>query len=99
MASTRLTSVSGNGIQVWDLAQDETLRLPRRRKGVLARVEHGTVVVTQAGDPGDHVLQAGDEVVLPPGGLAVAWALAPAVLSVCDAAKRVVVPQACRTAA
>jgi hypothetical protein len=73
---------SGSGTVA--LAQDETLRLPRGRSGIRARVERGTVLVTQAGDLEDHVLEPGDEVWLPAGGLAVAWALTPAVLSVGD---------------
>lgn len=64
----------------WDLAADDTLRLPRQP--VVVRVERGTVVVTQASDPEDHVVGAGEEVVLPGGRLAVAWALAPSRLEV-----------------
>ncbi|HEX7487885.1 MAG TPA: DUF2917 domain-containing protein [Anaeromyxobacteraceae bacterium] len=62
------------------LRRDETLRLPRGLE-LLVRVEHGTVLVTQEGDPDDHVLEAGDALVLPAGGLAVAWALDDARLS------------------
>jgi DUF2917 family protein len=66
------------------LEQDETLRLPRGRFGIRARVERGTVIVTQAGDLEDHVLEEGDEVWLPSGGLVVAWAITPAVLAVAE---------------
>jgi len=62
------------------LRRDETLRLPRGLE-LLVRVEHGTVLVMQEGDPADHVLEAGDALVLPAGGLAVAWAFADARLS------------------
>jgi DUF2917 family protein len=34
--------------------------------------------VTREGDPEDHVLRAGEAVVLPPGGKVVAWAHEPA---------------------
>lgn len=68
------------------LARDETLRLPRGRSGVRVRVDRGTVLVTQAGDPEDHVLGPRDELWLPAGGLAVAWALTPAAIAVQDRA-------------
>ena len=87
MTSKWMVSPTGNGAQVWELGKDATVRLPRWRKGLVARVERGTLIVTQAGDPEDHVLAAGDEVRLPPGGLAVAWALTPSLLAVRDAAR------------
>jgi hypothetical protein len=67
--------------EVLDLRNDDTLRLPQ---GVAAtvRVERGTVLVTQAGDPEDHVLEPGAELHLPAGGVAVAWALADARIAV-----------------
>jgi hypothetical protein len=71
-----------------DLARDATLRLPRCRGGVRVRVEQGTVLVTQAGDPEDHVLVAGATVDLPEGGLAVAWALSAARVEVSGAEAR-----------
>jgi hypothetical protein len=63
-----------------DLARDATLRLPRA--GALVRVEKGTVLVTREGDQEDHVLEPGDELVVPRGGVAVAWAFTAAELSV-----------------
>ena len=39
------------------------------------RVESGLIVITREGDPEDHVLRAGEAVLLPPGGKVVAWAL------------------------
>ena len=59
-----------------------TTRPPRSRFAVVVRAERGTVLITQEGDPEDHVLEAGDEIILPVGGLAVAWALAEAAISV-----------------
>lgn len=82
------------------LALDELLRLPRGRKGVRARVESGTVLVTQAGDPEDHVLARGEELWLPAGGLAIAWALTPAVIEVGeDVPHRAALPRPCEGAA
>ena len=82
MKSARHSSRTGEAVEVWGLGKDETLRLPRKRGGIVARVEKGTVVVTQAGDPEDHVLRTGESVTLPVAGLAIAWALTPAVLVV-----------------
>ena len=75
------TSRTGNDARIRELARDSTVRLPPGRGGVLARVLRGTVLVTQAGDPEDHVLGPGDEARLPPGGLVVAWALTPSVIA------------------
>ncbi|WP_242343002.1 ATP-binding protein [Anaeromyxobacter terrae] len=66
----------------WDLAENATLKLPRRRVAVVVRAERGTVLVTRGGDREDHVLEPGDELVLPRGGLAVAWAFTAATISV-----------------
>jgi Protein of unknown function (DUF2917) len=66
----------------WELAGDATMRFARGRSAIAARVERGTVLVTQEGDVEDHVLEAGDEIVLRRGGLAVAWALTDAAISV-----------------
>ena len=64
-----------------DLAENATMRLPRGRFATIVRVERGTVLVTREGDLEDHVLEAGDELVLPAGGLAVAWAFTDAAVS------------------
>ncbi len=65
----------------WDLAENATLKLPRRRAAAVVRAERGTVLVTRGGDREDHVLEPGDELVLPRGGLAVAWAFTDATIS------------------
>ena len=65
----------------WQLAENTTMRLPRGRRARIVRVESGTVLVTQEGDVEDHVLEAGDEIVLRARGLAVAWAFTHARLS------------------
>ncbi len=98
MARNWMASRTGSDIGVWELARDATVRLPRGRNGIVARVERGTLLVTQAGDPEDHVLGPGDELRLPRGGLAVAWALTPSVLAVRDPlAERARVAQACES--
>jgi len=71
-------SFAGRSEWRWQLRKDEISRLAGQRGPVAIRVECGTVLVTREGDPVDHVLRAGDEVVLPPRGKVVAWALEPA---------------------
>jgi DUF2917 family protein len=63
--------------EAWDLGKDETSHLPEVRGPVAIRVERGLVLVTREGDREDHVLHAGDALVLPPRGKVVAWALEP----------------------
>jgi uncharacterized cupin superfamily protein len=79
-----IPEVSSTG--AWDLAENATMRLPGGRFATVVRIERGTVLVTQEGDLEDHVLEAGDELVLPPGGLAVAWAFTGASISLRRAA-------------
>ena len=57
------------------LAKDATMQLPPGKSATVVSVESGMVLVTREGDPEDHVLESGDEIVLPRGRLAVAWAL------------------------
>ena len=68
-----------------ELARDETLRLPLRRRGVVLRVASGCLLVTREGDLEDHILVGGEELRLAGRGLAVAWALAPSTVLVDDA--------------
>ena len=70
----------------WDLVLDATVRIQPRRHGAILRAERGVVLVTQAGDPEDHVLAAGQELRVPRGGLVVAQAFEPSRLLVRDAA-------------
>jgi hypothetical protein len=67
-----------------ELPRDATLRVHPGRRGVVLRADRGVVHVTQAGDLEDHVIEAGEEVRLPRGGLVVAYALQAARLVVCD---------------
>jgi hypothetical protein len=70
----------------WDIAENATMRLPRRETSSVVRVERGTVLVTQEGDLEDHLLAAGDEVVIDSVGLAVAWAFTDASLTMRESA-------------
>jgi hypothetical protein len=81
MMRTWMKSPKGRGEQVVELKRDATLALPRGASGVRVQVRSGTVLVTQAGDPEDHVLRTGEVLTLPPGGLVVAWALTPSTVS------------------
>ena len=71
-------SVAGRVERSWELGKNETSQLSGSRGPVAIRVESGLVLVTREGDPEDHVLRAGEVVVLPPRGKVVAWALEPA---------------------
>jgi hypothetical protein len=82
---TRTATIPSTGGR-WELAENATMRLPRGRRGTCVRVERGTVLVTQQGDLEDHVLETGDEIVLPVRGLAVAWAFTDAAISAREAA-------------
>lgn len=66
-----------HAMERWTAGRDETLRLSPGRGGLAVRVEEGLVLVTQAGDPADHVLGPGDELRLEGPGLGVAWAFEP----------------------
>ena len=85
MAMTTSTAAISSPSGRWELAENATMRLPRGRSATVVRVERGTVLITQEGDLDDHVLEAGDEIFLPVGGLAVAWAFTEAAISVREA--------------
>jgi len=70
-ASRRESEPSG----VRQLPLDGTLRVRPGPGGVALRALDGCVLVTQEGDPADHVLGAGDALRLGGRGLVVAWAL------------------------
>lgn len=71
------------------LATDETARLSPGRGGLSLRVASGRVLVTQSGDPEDHVLARGECLRLAGRGRVVAWALEPSVLIVAPEARAV----------
>jgi hypothetical protein len=74
----RMPWVAGRVERSWQLGKNATSHLSRSHGPVAIRVESGLVLVTREGDPEDHVLRAGEAVVLPPQGKVVAWALEPA---------------------
>ena len=70
---------------LWTLAKNAAIPLPRSRSPKLVRVERGTVLITREGDPDDHILVTGDELLLEVRGLAVAWAFTDAAISLREA--------------
>jgi hypothetical protein len=87
-AMTRMAVRDGRASDTFDLARDETLRIPRRGGTAAIRVERGVVLVTRAGDLEDHVLERGMELRVSEPGLVVAWALEASTLRVGEAAPR-----------
>jgi len=61
--------------ETWLAERDQTRRLWPGRSGLALRVLGGRLLVTQAGDPEDHLVGPGGRLVLEGRGLAVAWAL------------------------
>ena len=78
--TTRKTPMGDEERWSHHLAENRTLRWPGGLSPRLVRVERGRVVVTLEGDGNDYVLDGGEEMVLPGGGLAVAWALQPSLV-------------------
>jgi hypothetical protein len=93
MAARNRTSGNTSTQGTWDLAENSATRLPRGRPATLVRVERGTVLVTQEGTLEDHVLEAGDIIILGGRGLAVAWAFTEAVISVRESALTIAKPR------
>jgi Protein of unknown function (DUF2917) len=77
MAKRAIDGMGFGSVEAWEAREDETRRLMPGRSGLQVRVEEGLVLVTQAGDPEDHVLGPGEELRLAGAGLAVAWAFRP----------------------
>jgi hypothetical protein len=65
----------------WEAKLDETLKLRPEGGGLVVRSRAGTFVVTQAGDPDDHVLGTGDVFRTSRRGLVVVWALSRGTIS------------------
>ncbi len=59
----------------WAIAENGTLPLRPGGRGLAVRCRSGTLLITQEGDPLDHVLGPGDEFQSAPRGLVVVWAL------------------------
>jgi len=77
MATSEIEDRRLGSVETWRARQDETRRLLPGRRGITVRVEEGLLLVTQAGDPEDHVLGPGEELRLEGSGLGVAWAFRP----------------------
>jgi hypothetical protein len=86
MATRNQANAMQTGEAAWEIAENATMRLPRRGASTVVRVDRGTVLVTQEGDLEDHLLAEGDEVVIDGAGLAVAWAFSAAAVSVRESA-------------
>ncbi len=67
---------------VWEAALDRTRALRPGPGGLVVTCRDGTFLVTQEGDPEDHVLEAGGSFRAGGPGLVVAWALRAGVLVV-----------------
>jgi hypothetical protein len=65
-----------------ELGRDQTVRLQQGARGILVRADRGTVLLTREGDREDHVLEPGESLLVSGPGLVIAWALAPAHLTV-----------------
>jgi hypothetical protein len=66
----------------WALAENGTLPLRPARRGLAVTCRAGTLLVTQEGDPLDHVLGPGDAFQSAPRGLVVVWALSDGAVAV-----------------
>jgi len=64
------------------LHDNGTIRLQPRAQGLRLRAERGTFLVTQEGDPEDHVLSPAHELRTARRGLVVVWALSDGALEV-----------------
>jgi hypothetical protein len=64
----------------YPLARDATLTFRAGRRGLALACESGVFLVTQEGDPDDHVLEAGDTFRTAAPGRVVAWAFQAGVL-------------------
>jgi len=69
----------------WELAENQACRLVPGRDGVAIRVNSGCLVITQEGDPEDHVLLAGEDLRMSGSDAVVAWAMSPSSFVVTDA--------------
>ncbi len=69
----------------WELAENQAFRLVPGRDGVAIRVNSGCLVITQEGDPEDHVLLPGEGLRMTGREAVVAWAMSPSSFVVTDA--------------
>jgi hypothetical protein len=76
----------GRGPGTFRLRENGTLRFRPGRRGLFLRSIDGTFLVTQEGDPADHVLEGAGEFRTGSRGLVVAWALSPGTIGAREAA-------------
>lgn len=82
MSNRKQASVTPSIGRAWHLDENSAMRLPRGKPALVVRVERGTVLLTQAGELEDHLLEEGEAFVLAGRGLTVAWAFTEATISV-----------------
>jgi hypothetical protein len=80
LGGLRLRRSRPEGAREFELGRDGTLALRPGRGGLVLACESGEFVVTQEGDPDDHVVEQGGRFRTRSRGLVVAWALCPGVL-------------------
>lgn len=66
----------------WALSENRTLPLDPSGRGLAVTCRSGTLLVTQEGDPLDHVLGPGEAFLAAPRGLVVVWALSDGAVAV-----------------
>ena len=66
----------------WAISENRTLPLRPAGRGLDVTCRAGTLLVTQEGDPLDHVLGPGDAFRAAPRGLVVVWALSDGAVAV-----------------
>ena len=66
----------------WPIPQNRTIPLRPAGRGLAVICQSGTLVVTQEGDPLDHVLAPGEAFVAARRGLVVVWALSDGTVAV-----------------
>ena len=78
----------------WSLPANATRAIEPRGARLRLQAVRGTWLVTQAGDAADHVLGAGDALVVAGRGRVVAWALTDAELAIAPEARARAAPEA-----
>jgi hypothetical protein len=82
MAMRTATDPSSSTSGRWGLPENTRMYLQPSAFATVVRVERGTVIVSQKGDLEDRVLTQDEQIIVPAGSQAVAWAFTEAVISV-----------------
>jgi hypothetical protein len=69
-------------VETHRLDRDATLKLQPRRGHVIVAAEAGTCLVTQEGDPADHVVAPGESFTSRTKGAIAVWAFTPATIAI-----------------